>query len=211
MPAPDLKPYRLYLAMFLLNLAIVVGVIYLVRRDSPRPIAVTLPPTRTASSLAAPSAAPLSVRVIGAVKKPGTYTLAGSARLADAVQQAGGVRSDADLSNLDLTRALADGEELDIPARGAAPAVNSGISSNSSTPDAAPTAVPTRAVASKLNLNTATLAELDALPGIGPTLAQRILDYRTLRKGFQTIEQIKDVRGIGDKLFAEIKELITVQ
>jgi competence protein ComEA len=66
-------------------------------------------------------------------------------------------------------------------------------------------------VASKINLNTATLAELDALPGIGPSIGQRIIDYRTQNGDFKTIEEIKKVRGIGDALFNQIKDLITVQ
>lgn len=206
MPLPDpLKSYRLYVAMFLLNLAVVLGVIYLIRRDPPRPILVTQPPARPATTTKkiAPS---LSVTVGGAVNHPGTIQLDDPARLADALQKTG-LQGDADVSALDLTRALKDGDTINVPTRASnPPAVNN---LTATTPSTANTPIP--AVTIKTNLNTATTAELDALPGIGPALAQRILDYRAQIGGFTSIEQLIDVRGIGDTLFNDLKELITVQ
>lgn len=201
MPLPDpLKSYRLYVAMFLLNLAVVLGVIYLLRREAPRPVLVTQPPARPETTL--PAAQQVVVSVAGAVNQPGTFQLEADARLADLLQKAG-LSSDADVSQLDLTRALKDGESIKVPSRAANPlAINN---TNASTPPAA--LVPD---STKLNLNTATLAELDELPGIGPALAQRIIDYRNEIGGYTAVEQLIDVRGIGETLYNDIKDLVTV-
>jgi competence protein ComEA len=191
MPPPDLKPYRLYIAMFLVNLAVVLGVIYLLRRPEPRAVTVTLP---------TPPPAPASIRVAvtGAVRRPGSLELAAPARLADALQAAV-LAPDADLSQLDLTAPLHPGDTIHVPARAtnAPPADTLGIAG-------AP-------APGKLNLNTATLAELDALPGIGPALAQRILALRAEKGRFTSIEQLIEVNGIGDTLFQDLKPLVTVE
>lgn len=199
MPAPDpLKSYRLYVAMFLLNLAVVVGIIYLLRRPEPRQILVTAPPTRPAPDSTATPLSPLRIAVSGAVIHPGTLELPGTARLADALQMAG-LKPEADLSELNLTRSLQDGDKIHIPERAPGP------------PPASNLGAPGTPLPAKLNLNTATLAELDALPGIGPALAQRILEYRAAHGGFSTIQELKAVKGIGDALFDDIQERITVQ
>jgi competence protein ComEA len=196
--------------MFVLNLAIVAGVIYLLRREPARPVVVTAPPTRAAR--VETSGARIVVTVSGAVKNPGAVELPSGALLAEALQQAG-VQADADLSKLDLTRPLRDGDKIIVPTKSATRVANE-------TAAAPPTAArvstvnttsATAAPHTKLNLNTATLAELDALPGIGTALAQRILDYRAQKGGFKTVEELKAVKGIGEKLFDDIKELITVQ
>ena len=198
MPLPDpLKSYRLYVAMFLLNLAVVLGVIYLLRREAPREILVTQPLPRPTTPAISKPIAHIMVLVAGAVNHPGTLELTSPARVADALQQAG-LLPEADLSTINLTQVLQEGDTIRVPIRPAiAPAAN----------DLAPGGA---SAVAKINLNTATLAELDGLPGIGPTLAQRILDYRAQIGGFTSIEQIVEVKGIGDTLFAEIKELVTV-
>jgi competence protein ComEA len=199
MSAPDpLKSYRLYVAMFLLNLAVVIGVIYLLRRPEPREVLVTRQPMPPAPETAKITPSPIRVAISGAVMNPGTLQLPGTARLADALQMAG-VMPAADLSALNLTSPLRDGDNIRVPERapGPPPVNNLGASG-----------VPAPA---KININTASLAELDTLPGIGPALAQRILDYRSARGGFSTIQEIKDVNGIGDALFQDIKDKITVQ
>ncbi len=211
MSTPDsLKPFRLYIAMFLLNIAVVIGVIYLLRREEPRPVVVTQPPTRPATSTANKTVKPISVSVNGAVNQPGTLELTSDARLADALQKAG-LKPDADLSKLNLTLALKDGDKINVPSRASSvPTANTIASAATSAPQPTTISTPTPATA-KVNLNTATLEQLDALPGIGPAIAQRILDYRNEKGGFKSVEELKEVRGIGDALYNEIRELVAVE
>ncbi|MEW5721015.1 MAG: helix-hairpin-helix domain-containing protein [Chloroflexota bacterium] len=191
--------YRPYLAMFVLFVVVLAGTIFFLRRPEP-PSVVTL-----ATVTPRPSATPASliVDVRGAVNKPGVYTLPVGSRVQDALTLAGEVTGSADTRSLNLARRLNDGEQIYVPAVGeAAPAP----------PTASGKAAPTAPrVSGKINLNTATLAELDTLSGIGPAIAQRIIDYRTQNGDFKTIEDLKKVRGIGDALFNQIKDLITVQ
>jgi competence protein ComEA len=206
---PDsLKPYRLYFAMFVLNLAIVIGVIYLLSREPARPLVVTVPPTRAAKS---ETPVPITVIVSGAVNHPGEIELPSGALLAEALQKAG-VKAEADVSKLNLTRPLQDGDKINVPSQ--APTVSAAKSPpTANSPSVAPTTALTPAAlpTHKLNLNTATLEELDALPGIGSALAQRILDYRAQKGGFKSIDELKEIRGIGDTLFNQIKGLVTVE
>ncbi|MCG3142208.1 MAG: ComE operon protein 1 [Anaerolineae bacterium] len=208
-PEP-LKAYRVYVLMFVLNLAVVAGVIYLLRREPARPVVVTMPPTRVAR--AETSAARISVTVSGAVNEPGAVQLARGALLAEALQRAG-VKPEADLSKLDLTRPLKDGDKIAVPTKSASEPVTQNVTASPTAARVSTVSVmpPAETPRAKLNLNTATLAELDALPGVGETLAQRILDYRQQNGAFKTIEDLKNVKGIGDKLFDDLKELVTVQ
>ncbi|RIK33565.1 MAG: hypothetical protein DCC52_02925 [Chloroflexi bacterium] len=208
-PEP-LKAYRVYVLMFVLNLAVVAGVIYLLRREPARPVVVTMPPTRAAR--AETSAARISVTVSGAVNEPGAVQLARGALLAEALQRAG-VKPEADLSKLDLTRPLKDGDKIVVPTKTVSEPVTQNVTASPTAARVSTVSVmpPAETPRAKLNLNTATLAELDALPGVGETLAQRILDYRQQNGAFKTIEDLKNVKGIGDKLFDDLKELVTVQ
>ena len=204
MTLPDpLKPYRNYIFMFLLNLAIVAGVIYLLRRPEPRALTVTYPPARTPTVAATKAPVFITVQVSGAVLHAGALQLAGDTSLAAALDRAG-LTEDADVSKLALAQALQDGDRIVVPGR----AANNLAPASAQTPAGQNSPV---AASIKLNLNTATLQELEALPGIGPVLAQRILDYRTQQGGFKTIDELKDVKGIGDTLFIKIQERITVQ
>ncbi len=208
--ADFLKAYRVYIAMFILNLAIVAGVIYLLRREPARPVVVTVPPTRAAR--AETSAAPIHVNVSGAVNAPGAIQLANGALMAEALQRAG-VQADADLSKLDLMRPLRDGDKILVPTQNArSPASASApappTAARAATVNNAPA---TPAASARLNLNTATLAELDALPDIGPALAQRILDYRSAHGGFKSVEELQEIKGIGAMLYDKLKALVTVQ
>lgn len=204
-PAPR-SSYRPYLLMFILNLAIVAGILYLLRRETPRPVIVTQPSPRSAVTTDALPTSQITVIVGGAVNQPGTLTLGNNARLADALQGAGGVRSDADLSRFDLTRALKQGETINIPARPSnSPVANNLVSNTPDVPNLTPAHV------SPVNLNTASLEQLVSLPGIGPALAQRILDHRAANGPFKSIESLKDVRGIGDAVLDGLKQLVTVE
>ena len=134
------------------------------------------------------------VAVVGLVVTPGLVTLPAGSRVDDAVSAAGGALPDADLTTVNLARVLVDGEQIAVGVPGAPPV--GGPSDSSGTP--------------LVNLNTATEQELEGLPGVGPVLAGRIVDYRSDSGGFATVDQLQDVDGIGPSTFAELRDLVTV-
>jgi competence protein ComEA len=139
----------------------------------------------------------LLVHVVGAVRKPGLLELREGSRVADAVERAGGARPRAALELVNLAAPVADGQQVVVPVRGDAPSIGAG-----STPTAPGLAL------QKVRLNSATLEELDTLPGVGPVTAQKILDYRTEHGAFQTIEELDAVAGIGPARLAELTPLV---
>ncbi len=143
------------------------------------------------------------VQISGAVVQPGVYKLPSTARISNALDSAGGARPEADLNALNLARKLNDGEAIVIPTRKAPAAASTAVSTSS------PGSPGATARPGKINLNVATVEQLDTLPGIGPALAQRIVDYRNQNGPFKKIEEVKNVKGIGDSLFDGIKTLIT--
>lgn len=151
--------------------------------------------------LAAPSPAPILVQVSGAVAQPDVYALPPGSRVQDAIAAAGGLLDTALTADLNLAAALHDGQPLDVPFQPTA-------TPEGYVPPGQPTA--TLSVEFPVNLNTATLEQLDALPGIGPVRAQAILDYRAEHGPFTRIEQIINVPGIGPVTFEGLKDLITV-
>jgi competence protein ComEA len=169
------------------------GALFLVSR-SPEGQAVSLQP--------APTETPMIVHVIGAVPRPGVYELPEGSRVRDAIQAAGGLLADADTASLNLAALVEDGQQVDIPFGDG----SSGFVVITEEPLA--TRVP--GAEELIDLNTATVEELDSLPGIGPTTAQKIVDYREANGPFQRIEDIMNVSGIGPATFEEIEELITV-
>ena len=151
--------------------------------------------------LPAPTKAPLVVQVMGAVPRPGVYEFPEGSRVRDAIDAAGGLLTDADVAVMNLAAPLEDGQQLEIPYAGGA------------VPPAAvepPAATQVPGAEDLININTATLDQLDALPGIGPTTAQKIIDYRTANGPFARIEDIMNVSGIGPATFDKLKALITV-
>ncbi|HEV8205614.1 MAG TPA: helix-hairpin-helix domain-containing protein [Acidimicrobiia bacterium] len=142
-----------------------------------------------------------TVHVAGAVAKPGVYDLDAGARVIDAIEAAGGGAPDADLNRLNLAAKIADGQRVLVQRVGeAAPA------GSASPGGAAGSADPSALV----SLNGATQAELEALPGIGPTLAEAIITERERRGGFRSVNELRDVRGIGEKRFADLKDKVTI-
>ncbi len=168
----------------------------------------TRPESTPTTTSAGGSSARIAVHVAGAVAHPGVVELGAGSRVIDAVEAVGGAHADADLDRLNLAAKLADGERVYVPkvgeadpgaalGSGGASATGAG-NSDGGTP------------VGKLNLNTATEAQLEALPGIGPTYAQSILAERQRRGGFKSVNELRGVRGIGDKRFAELAPLVTV-
>jgi competence protein ComEA len=135
----------------------------------------------------------VTVHVAGAVRRPGLYRLPAGSRIDDALRRAGGPNRRADLNAVNLATKLEDGRQVLVPERVAAagPAGPSTASAATSAAGAAPTA--------PVNLNTATLEQLDTLDGVGPGIAQRILDYRQQHGGFRRVEELGEVPGIGAK------------
>jgi competence protein ComEA len=146
----------------------------------------------------------VTVHVAGAVAKPGVYDLDAAARVSDAIEAAGGGAPDADLNRLNLAAKVADGQRVLVQRVGeAAPA---GSVSPGGSGSAGGSADPSGLV----SLNSATQAELEALPGIGPSLAGAIITERERRGGFRSVNELRDVRGIGEKRFADLKDKVTI-
>ncbi|MBN9607295.1 MAG: ComEA family DNA-binding protein [Actinomycetales bacterium] len=137
------------------------------------------------------------VHLLGEVARPGLYELDEGSRAVDLIAAAGGFTEQADQSSVNLARFLVDGEQVVVPALGAAPAVGAGAGGAGG-------------VAGKVNLNTADQAALETLPRIGPALAQRILDWRAANGRFTAIEDLLSVTGIGEKTFDGLRDKVTV-
>jgi competence protein ComEA len=148
------------------------------------------------------SDAGIYVHVAGAVRRPGLLRLPEGARVAAAVDRAGGPLRQADLAGVNLAAKLEDGQQVVVPRRGATPGA---AGSPAAAPGAAP---PGSAGAPKLSLGAVTVEQLDELDGIGPTLAQRIVEYRTEHGGFRSVGELREVEGIGEKRFASLREAL---
>jgi competence protein ComEA len=171
-------------------------------RDASSPAGDGTAPTAVAPTTTTIAAtAELVVHVAGAVARPGIVTLAGGSRVTDAIEAAGGAHPDADLDRLNLAAELGDGERVAVAMQGQpAPVLDVAAAAGGSATDG-PTAGP-------VNLNTATQAELETLPGIGPTLAQAIIDERERSGGFAAVDDLRRVPGIGDARFAQVESLV---
>jgi competence protein ComEA len=165
-------------------------------------------PASPATSGSPAAAADVVVYVCGAVKSPGVVRLPAGARVADALELAGGAGAKAELAGVNLAAHVTDGQQIVVPERGVAAAVAAGSSAGAG--NAATTPGGGLPAGTLVNINTASASELDALQGVGPSTAQKIIDYRTANGGFKTIDDIKNVSGIGDAKFAAMKDSITV-
>ena len=170
--------------------------------DGAGPASGAAPATGPATGPAvAPSGSPspeVVVDVTGKVRHPGIVVLQPGARVVDALDAAGGARRDADLAGLNLARLLVDGEQIVV----GVPPPPGPAASAAGSPGPDPGAL--------VNLNTASPAELEELPGVGPVTAQAIVDWRTGNGGFRSVDQLLDVDGIGEKTLADLAPLVTV-
>jgi competence protein ComEA len=170
-----------------------------VGRDAAAPADQTLPRAEPDTSQATGPGDRVAVHVAGRVRRPGLVRLPAGSRVHDAIRAAGGVTSGADLDAVNLARKLTDGEQVRIPAHGdPAPAPPGGATGPTATAPTGP-----------LDLNTATLEQLDALPGVGEVTAGRILAYRSAHP-FTAVDQLLEVPGIGQRRYDQLKDLVTV-
>ncbi len=158
--------------------------------------AVPLAGAGVGGSVAARDAIPkLFVHVVGAVRRPGLFRLKDGTRVADAVARAGGPTRRADLSAVNLAAPLVDGQQVIVPRRG---------------PDGMPAALAgTSAPGAKVSLASATVEQLDELPGIGPVTAEKIVDWRTTHGPFRSVDDLDDVPGIGPARIEQLRDLVT--
>jgi competence protein ComEA len=183
---------RMLVAGVLLLAVLALGGRLLLRSDRPavpEPIRIAAP-----SRVSSAATSRLVVHVVGAVRRPGLYRLDEGARVADALARAGGTTRRAQLELVNLAAPLADGQQVVVPRRG---------SVVSATPGAGGSA-PTGPV----HLSTATLEQLDALPGVGPVTAQKILDYRQQHGSFGSVDELDAISGIGPARLEQLRGLV---
>lgn len=187
------------------GIALVVGLVwYRVGVDggstaSNAALTVSTEAVTTSTAGGGPESGDLTVHVAGAVATPGVIKLAAGSRVIDALERAGGGNPDADLDRLNLAAKLTDGQKVFVPKVGE-PLPADAAAAGSTEPGAG----------APVDLNSANQEQLEALPGIGPTLATAILAERERRGGFRSVDDLRSVRGIGDARFADLHDLVTV-
>jgi competence protein ComEA len=180
--------------------------------------AATTLPSSLAFSTESPSAekrfvstGDIFIHVVGAVVSPGLYSVHANGRVIDAVMAAGGLSLVADACAVNLARPITDGEQVVIPATlDGSPGDESRCPATESAASVAPAGSASGIASGLVSLATATVAQLDTLPGIGPALAQRIIDWREATGGFTAVDQLGEVSGIGDKVLANIRDKVTL-
>ncbi|KQR54665.1 hypothetical protein ASF88_07870 [Leifsonia sp. Leaf336] len=172
-------------------------------RNVPLPSASTgasATPTASSTRPAAPTADELYVHVSGAVNRPGLIRVAAGSRVVDAIEAAGGFAETADQAGVNLARLVQDGEQLRVPVVGEVPPQAEGSSESASG----------GVSGGPIDLNRATAAQLETLPRIGPALAQRIIEWREANGRFSAVTDLRNVSGVGEKIFDALKDRVTV-
>ena len=173
---------------------VAVGAVLLVYDDLSAPPIVVADPD---------PARPIAVEITGAVATPGVYELAAEARVIDLVEAAGGTTADADLGGVNLARRVRDEDRVVIPSQAPPPAITSATGDQPGSSAAAGSPA-------QVNINTASVDELDQLPGIGPAIAQRVVDYRSEQGPFRSVDELARVSGISSAMVDELRSEITV-
>ncbi len=191
-PLPEPSPRNTIIAFVVVTLALVAGAILLLS-TRPQPVKITInPPVPTPTLAPTGTPAPIQVYVTGAVATPEQMiTLPPGSRVQDAIAASGGANDNADLEKVNLAAILHDGDQVDVPIKGEKTLV---------------LATPSGGVI--VHVNTATVEELDSLPGVGPSLAQRIIDYRNANGPFHSLADLDAVDGVGPSLLDQIKDLV---
>ena len=153
-----------------------------------------------------PGAEGVFVHVAGAVRRPGLYRLPAAARVAEALQRAGGPLPRAALTAVNLAARIEDGQQVVVPAAGAV--ATGGVAAGAGGPPGSTAGIAPGAPGMKLSLGAATVEQLEELDGIGPTLAERIVEYREANGGFSSLGQLREIEGIGEKRFASLREAV---
>ncbi|GAB4537787.1 MAG: hypothetical protein Fur002_00170 [Anaerolineales bacterium] len=180
---------------------ILAGALLYVSR-APSGSAITLQP--------APTQEPLAVHVVGGVARPGIYYLPEGARMQDALDAAGGLLTTAETTNLNLAQRVEDGQKIVIPCKDdSCPVDATALDLPSGEAESTPSGGEVINPAELIDVNIATLEELDSLPGIGPSTAQKIIDYREQNGPFFVVEDLLNVSGIGETTLNNIRDLIT--
>lgn len=187
------------LAILLIAAVLVVGtVVYTQLNEPPTTTVEILPLPATPTQLPTDIPPPLEIYVVGAVQTPeARLSLSAGSRVEDAIAAAGGPTDDADLGRVNLAEVLRDGQMIVVP------------STSMTVSDGA--AIPTANAPTLININTATLDELETLPGIGPALGQAIIDYRATNGPFTTIDELDNVSGIGERTLENLRPYITLE
>ena len=191
---PDIPPRQLA-AWAIAAVAVTLLAVWLLARGGPA-VAPAAAPAIKVSGGGGGDAAPVVVHVAGEVRAAGVYRLRAGTRVSDAVERAGGATRRADLSQVNLAAKVEDGRQILVPRR---------VKASAAADPAAATAP-----GQPVNLNTATLEQLDALSGVGPVTAQKIIDYRDEHGGFGSVDELGEVAGIGDVRLASLREQVRV-
>lgn len=208
MNSPGRAAWRGYAGISLFWLAVLAGVLLFTRRPAAQPIEILPPPTPAPTTTPLPTATPLPLRVdiSGAVRDPHVYSLPPGSIVADAIAAAGGPADDADLDRINKAIELQDGVQVYVPHIAETPPAPAISPLAAATPPAERSA-PVVTLPGLIDLNTASLAELESLPGIGPKTAQLIVDGRP----YAQLEDLLDVKGIGPATLAKVRDLVTVR